>query len=212
MRTKHGQGDGWWFAILPRKVNCVNEPRAARLKASSEVIVNFAVNVTVRAFSKSLAIFLLIATVIHRIEAGRVFRFHRREPVVLCLSSSKAWHLGFIRHTLSCAPGLEYYHHIIGDVAASLSRQSTASQDWLPIMPPPPHSRPENVLKVISLSPHLERTKLTFPRERKNSSELANNKLHCHYFTNMSRRNEHGTAPSPRWSPSCSFSLNFAST
>jgi len=44
------------------------------------------------------------------------------------------------------------YHHFISDIAASLSRQSTTSQDWLPIMPPPPHSRPENVLKVITSS------------------------------------------------------------
>lgn len=29
-------------------------------------------------------------------------------------------------------------------------------------MPPPPHSRPENVLKVISLSPPLERTEADF--------------------------------------------------
>jgi len=37
-----------------------------------------------------------------------------------------------------------------GDDATSLLVKRQIQQDWLPIMPPPPHSRPENVLKVRS--------------------------------------------------------------
>lgn len=70
-------------------------------------------------------------------------------------------------------------------------------------MPPPPHTKPENVLKVgrliflqlvVRYAPSAN-ISLT-PSERKNLSQLSSHRLLLRFFTNMLRLRDPGIVPS----------------